>query len=161
MASSTPHLQLCGRRSFALRWADLRLARPMTALRGLGLAKPSESIVNTFTTRAGAVLAANPPAAVVLAMVGKPWSPIPQHAEVATMDDVSTFSEPGWLKYGMEWAIHPLADGRTLVETRTLCEATDSSARRRFRLYWLVIRAGSHAVRLDMIGALRRLTASE
>lgn len=142
-----------------LRWADLRLTRPMTALRGLGLNTPGETIIATFAQRRGAVRAQDAPTNLTIAMVGKPWSPTPQHAKVATLDDVRAFDEPGWLKYGMEWALHPLADGRTLVETRTLCEATDTSARRRFGLYWLIVRAGSHAVRLDMIRALRRLTS--
>lgn len=67
----------------------------------------------------------------------------PQKRDAISIEHVRAFTEPGWLKYGMEWVLHPLDDGRTLVETRTLSEPTDASARRRFTAYWTLIRVGS------------------
>ncbi len=142
-----------------LRWTDLTIGRPLIAVRGLNTPLHRDRLLETFTLRAGAALVADAPHSTTLAMVGKPWSLIPQHVRVETLDAVERFTEPGWLKYGMEWLLHPLPGRRTLVETRTLCEATDASARRAFRLYWTLIRAFSGALRLDIIAALRRSTA--
>lgn len=144
-----------------MRWTDLRVTRPLMALRGLGGKVLRDRVIETFTDRAGAVLAEEAPRALLLVMVGKPWSLVPQRIQMDSFDEVKDFSRPGWLKYGMEWALHPLAEDRTLVETRTLCEATDQSARRRFGSYWVGIRWASGLVRLDMISALRRLSAAD
>lgn len=180
-ASQTPHLhQVLGAPQFAeqhsgiveagpavvwdalhrLRWTDLSTTRPLLWVRGLAPGILGDRLVETFTERAGAVLSEDPPNRLLLVMVGKPWSLVPQHAAATSLDEARSFAEPGWLKYGMEWVLHPLEDSRTLVETRTLCVATDSSARRTFRAYWKVVRPFSGALRRDMISALRRLSAS-
>jgi hypothetical protein len=52
--------------------------------------------------------------------------------------------------------LSPVAGGRTLVETTTLCEATDDVARRRFAAYWLVVRPFSGLVRRDLLHVLAR-----
>lgn len=141
-----------------LRWTDLRVGRPLMTIRGLGGRVLRDQVFETFTDRAGALVVAEPPRTVLLAMVGKPWSLVPQSMPMASLEELRSFADPGWLKYGMEWVLHPLLERRTLVETRTLCQATDPSARRRFGLYWLVIRGASGAIRRDMISALRRLS---
>lgn len=144
----------------ALRWTDLTIGRPLVALRGLNAPLHQDRMLETFTRRAGAVLVNDRPHSTMLVMIGKPWSPIPQHIQLNSVAELESFRRPGWLKYGMEWELQPLADGRTVVETRTLCEATDPVARRRFRLYWSIIRAGSGAIRLDIISTLRRLSTT-
>lgn len=144
----------------ALHWTDLRLGWPLMAVRGLGAPAARDTVFETFTRRAGAAYVEEPPTVAWLAMIGKPWKPVPESVEVATIEEMRAYAEPGWLKYGMEWLLHDLGDGRTLVETRTLCEATDSGARRAFRAYWTLIRPFSGVIRLDMIAALRRLTAT-
>ena len=40
--------------------------------------------------------------------------------------------------------------------TRTRNRATDEATGRRFRWYWLLIGAGSKAIRLDVLRAVRR-----
>ncbi|KAB1654520.1 hypothetical protein F8O01_13230 [Pseudoclavibacter chungangensis] len=56
----------------------------------------------------------------------------------------------------MEWRLHELDEHRTFVETVTLCEPTDERARRRFALYWGVIRIGSGIIRHDRLRAVER-----
>ncbi|WP_284283786.1 hypothetical protein [Arsenicicoccus piscis] len=132
------------------------MARPVMSMRKLGGSVLQGPLVETFTERAAAVLVEDAPTRLLLAMVGKPWSVVPQRVTMTSMEDVTSFTDPGWLKYGMEWVLHPLPEDRTLVETRTLCEATDATARRRFGIYWLGIRGASGLVRREMISALRR-----
>ncbi|WP_282856702.1 hypothetical protein [Pseudoclavibacter helvolus] len=143
-----------------MHWTDLSATRPLLGIRRLAPGVLGDRLVETFTERAGAVLSEDPPDRLLLVMVGKPWSLVPQHAPVDSLDQVQSFTEPGWLKYGMEWALHPVEGNRTLVETRTLCESTDRSARRAFGAYWRVIRPFSGLLRWDMISTLRRLSAS-
>lgn len=50
---------------------------------------------------------------MLLVMVGKPWSLIPRHAGVASLDDLRSFVQPGWLNYGMEWILHSVPEDRT------------------------------------------------
>ena len=138
-----------------LRWSDQRAARWLLRARGFGLARElGRTWIETFT-REGA-LEAEAPRSVTVAMVGRPWSPVPSAVRVRTLGEVRDFTRPGWLKYGLEFALTPLGDGRTLVETRTLCEPTDERARRRFTPYWAVVRLGSGGIRHAMLAALAR-----
>src|SRR5215467_15878948 len=66
-----------------------------------------------------------------------------------------TFNSPGYAKAMMSFEIAPDGAGsRLLTETRV--QATDAAARRRFRLYWLVIRAGSGLIRRSILRAVKR-----
>ncbi len=141
-----------------LRWTDLRIGQALTWLRGLAGTSPAP-ILQVFVKHAGATLVAEPPWRVLVAMVGQPWSPVPRSIPVRSLDQVRDFSEPGWLAYGMEWRLHDLGEGRTLVETWTCCRPTDARAHRLFRLYWLLIRGGSGLIRRDMIAAIQRRCA--
>lgn len=80
---------------------------------------------------------------------------------MATMCEVRDFQEPGWLKYGMEWTLTEPSGGRTRLETRTLCEPTDRSARLAFGFYWSLIRPGSAAIRREILAAVRSRCAAE
>lgn len=138
-----------------VRWSDLRLSRVALVARGFGIGPGLErGCLETFAPHA--VFAQTPPVEVAFAMVGKPWSPVPVSEPVATLDEVADYRQPGWLKYGMDWRLTELPDGRTLVETSTLCEPTDATARRRFTAYWLLIRPWSGLIRREMIETLKR-----
>lgn len=138
-----------------LRWSDLTLTRPFLVARGFGLGGMlREGCLATFAPHA--VVVETEPVATSFAMVGRPWSLVPQSKPLATLEQIRDFDEPGWLKYGMDWHLHELPGDRTLVETTTLCEPTDRSAHRRFAAYWALIRVPSGLIRRDMIAALGR-----
>lgn len=90
-------------------------------------------------------------------MIGKPWSPVPQSHPAVSLENVREFNEPGWLKYGMDWHFTAVTPTRTLVETSTLCEATDARARAYFTAYWALIRVGSGLIRRDLLATIGRL----
>lgn len=144
-----------------MRWSDLRWSRPFLAVRGIlamnrgGKAGAEGTCLEMFWRVAAVTEQA--PTTSLFAMVGQPWHPVPRSVRVRGLDEVADFQQPGWLKYGMEWLLHPLPGDRTAVETRTLCLATDERARRRFRAYWAVIRPFSGILRREMIATLGRL----
>lgn len=143
----------------SVRWADLTITRPLMALRaggaavddGLRLLDPPGPCAPVFE---------RPPRSAASGVVEKPWQLRPQPGRpIDTLDQLRAFDEPGWLKYGMEWALSPLPGDRTYLETTTLCEATDGYAERRFAPYWVAIRAFSGIIRRDSLRAIA--TAAE
>lgn len=139
-----------------LRWSELRLARPLMWIR-TGGAKLELDQPMCRPPSPAAPLYEEPPRVSASGMIGRPWKLRPEPGPVVTgLDEVRAFTDPGWLKYGMEWVLSPAAGGRTLVETVTLCEATDSRAFRRFALYWSLIRPFSGLLRHDILAALAR-----
>ena len=60
------------------------------------------------------------------------------------------WSQPGWIKVGMEFRLQSTPLG-TLLSTETRVLATDPRTRRAFTAYWLFIRAGSGAIRREVL----------
>lgn len=143
-----------------VRWRDLTVTAPLVVLRlGPGGSRRDARMVDHGP---GAPVASRPPNTMTSAVVARPWKPVPQMGPVmADLAALRAFDEAGWLKFGMEWTLSPVAGGRTLVETTTLCEATDEVARRRFARYWAVIRPFSGLIRRDLLGVVDRLARSE
>lgn len=139
-----------------LRWGDLRAAISLMAIRGIGSVKGLDRRLVEPPSPAAPLFEAAPSLSVS-GMIGRPWQPKPAIGpELSSLAQLRAFDEPGWLKYGMEWVLVPLPGERTFVETATICEATDTTARRRFAAYWTVIRAFSGAIRWDILAALAR-----
>lgn len=142
-----------------LRWSELTITRPLYAVRTLGRAEgspldPARRIVEAPSP--GAPVHEEPPTYSTSGMIGRPWRNAARGPAVDGLAALAGFAESGWLKYGMDWSLTDLGDGRTLVETRTLCEATDASARRAFPAYWALIRPFSGLIRVDVLAALAR-----
>lgn len=99
-------------------------------------------------------LASDPPSHVVFGGVLQAWRLTggrrPPDLDAAGVKD---WSEPGWVKVGMEFRL-----ARTLGGTRLSCEtrvaATDAGTRRRFGLYWLAVQPGSSAIRWELLTAV-------
>jgi hypothetical protein len=66
---------------------------------------------------------------------------------------VREWSEPGWVKIGMEFRLTPSVGG-TRLSCETRVAATDRASRRRFARYWLVVGPGSSAIRWEVLAAL-------
>ena len=81
--------------------------------------------------------------------------------DVSDADEFVAFETPGYIKAAMNFHLRELGDGRTRLETETRVEPTDERSRRRFRLYWLAIRAGSGAIRRDWLRAIARRAERE
>ena len=74
------------------------------------------------------------------------------------LTDAAEFqSEPGdnGIKIIWNFSLHPFADG-TIVRTETRVACRGNRMRRRFALYWTVIRPFSGLIRMEMLRLLRR-----
>ena len=63
----------------------------------------------------------------------------------------AAFNEPGFLRVAVNFEISP-----RLISTETRIQALDDSARRKFSLYWTLIRPGSGWIRMAWLRAIRR-----
>jgi hypothetical protein len=69
------------------------------------------------------------------------------------------WSQPGWIKVGMEYRLTPTEAGTLLsIETRIL--ATDPNTRRAFAAYWFFIRPSSGAIRREVLRIVARRAES-
>lgn len=141
-----------------MTWNELRIGRTLLMIRGFGLIGEALRRPIVAPPSPAAPVHEEPPSYTTSAMIGKPWLPVPASRPVGSLADVAEFHAPGWLKYGMEWSFTGTDDGRTLVETATLCEATSRQAAVLFGVYWVVIRGFSGLLRKEMLAALARLT---
>ncbi len=139
------------------RWSDLYWSMSFFAVRGLLSPRAVRAREELLLVADGPVrpLYATPPWEFVGARVARPWQRRPERGPyLGDLDAFTAFSEPGWLKYGMDFRLAPLPGGRTRLETSTLCEPTDAVARRKFAPYWRAIRPFSGLIRRDMLRAV-------
>jgi hypothetical protein len=72
-----------------------------------------------------------------------------------TMAELRRGLPDGWVRIGMDFCLEPAGAGtRLTTETRVL--STGPRAKRAFGLYWIGIRAGSAAIRRELLGAVAR-----
>jgi hypothetical protein len=122
------------------------LRRPGSASRRLTLDRLVDGGFIALGERAGREFA--------LGLVGRFWMPSGGRVKVRP-DAFRDFAEPGNAKAVWTFAVEPLGTGTRLVtETRVQC--LDAASRRRFRLYWLVVRPFSGLIRHAMLGAVAR-----
>lgn len=139
--------------------ADSRLIRFLFALRGVSLsapdtggmaALPMADFLARFTE-----LAVRPGEGLVVGAVGRFW--LPAGGIVALdADDFRTYQAPGVAKLAMSFSTEPGAPGRCRLITETRIWCTDTRARRRFRVYWYLIRPASGLIRREMLRLTKR-----
>jgi len=145
-----------------LRLGDLALSRALMGVRLLPprLAGRPESLrmVSGRLLEEGPVpvLASEPGRSVVAGGVLQPWK-LTGGEEPPELDAAAlrAFAEPGWVKVGYDLVVEPDGSGSRLT-TETRVTATDPGTRRRFGLYWVLIRPGSGLIRRDMLRAVAR-----
>lgn len=100
------------------------------------------------------------PHVVISAGLSQAWrllgGSIPPHLDAAAL---RAWSEPGWIKAGMEFRLEPVPAG-TFLSTETRVLATDPKTRRAFAAYWFVIRPGSSAIRREVLKVVARRAES-
>ena len=135
---------------------DLALTRALMRVRRLG--RGSGRVDRPLFENAPVTMLHVEPGVYALGgAVGQPWRlHAPQHP-VASTHDFELFAEPGWAKYLTDWELHEDGEGGTLLRTTTRVACTDPRSRRAFRLYWLLIRAGSGLVRREVLRCTARV----
>jgi hypothetical protein len=97
------------------------------------------------------VLFSERPQVMIAAGLSQAWRLLggvtPPHLDAAAL---GAWSQPGWIKVGMEFRLEPMPVG-TLLRTETRVLATDPRTRRAFAAYWFFFRAGSGAIRREVL----------
>lgn len=96
----------------------------------------------------------------LLGIIGKFWRPAGGLCpDILTAEGFKKFEDPGWAKAAWNFRVEGEGiDRRIQTETRIVC--TDGSARRKFRLYWWIVRPGSGMIRKSILNALQQRAAN-
>jgi hypothetical protein len=154
----------------ALRTTDLGgnpLVRGLLLARALPAALRSGSLLRewragssrpvtlaSFEERGFRVLAEDPPHELLIGLEGAFWTP---HGALRPVDPDS-FRAPvpaGIARAAWNFRVVREGASSSVLHTETRVLTGDPAARRRFRLYWLMIRPGSGAIRRLMLRAIR------
>ena len=103
------------------------------------------------------LLAEDPGRELVLGAIGQFWrikAGIP--LRVADAGAFLAFNRPDHAKAVLGFRVARIANGETLVSTRTRVRVPDRGARGRFALYWLAIRPASALIRRNWLRAIQR-----
>ncbi len=123
-------------------------------LSGKRRGRPDDPLLDGFT-RMGFTVLGDSDEELTCGGVGRFWQPSGGLRRVGA-DDFAAFHEPGYAKAGFNFLAEPTADGGCVLTTETRVLGTDAGARRRFTLYWTVVRPGSALIRRDWLRAIRR-----
>jgi hypothetical protein len=117
-------------------------------------AEVDRPILEQMTASGFVLLAERRPTETVLGLVTRPWrgdvSRRPDDAE-----SFRAFDVPGWVKAVLAFRLEP-GDSRTRLVSETRVAATDASARRKFRGYWLAVGWASGLTRRAWLDAVKR-----
>ncbi len=141
---------------FLLRSLPGLLADPRATMgRFLGIGREPGPLTLGTLTRAGFFqLGERPGSEIRLGTVGRFWKPS-GGMRPTDPTEFDAFSEPGFAKAVWSFAVSPGPDGTSVLTTETRVLCTDAASRRRFRLYWRVIRPWSGLIRRDMLRVIR------
>jgi hypothetical protein len=135
---------------------EVRSIGVLMGIRSLGLrrrGRPDAPLLDGFT-RMGFGALGEAEHEVAYGGVGRFWTPSGGLRRVAP-EDFDGFAEPGYAKAGFNFLVAPGSGGGCVLSTETRVLTTDAHSRRRFRLYWTVIRPGSGLIRRDWLRAIR------
>jgi hypothetical protein len=139
-------------RQAALEWQpdESFLWRVLLRLRGLG--GPSGTL-RGWGEATGFLCLAETEDEIVYGQAGRFWSLRERDALVSprTVDEFRQFNDPRSAVTAFNIRVEALAPGRTRLSTETRVHALGPSARRWFRLYWLLIRPFSGLLRGAML----------
>jgi hypothetical protein len=136
---------------------EVRLFSPLMRLRTLGRSRDAfegrAPLLEQMLAVGFVLLGERPGEEIVLAAIGRFWSPTSNTPR--RIDDFAAFSEPGYAKAALNFNVVRVGAG-SRVPTETRVQGTDAAASLKFRLYWLVIRLGSGAIRRSWLKAVER-----
>jgi hypothetical protein len=127
-------------------------------LRIRGVHLPSGTIRDVLTKSGFTVLAERPGRETVAGTTGQFWA-LREQAHMEAPRDLQaflSFDRPGWAQAAISLRIEPLEDGSTELTTETRVRCVDETARRRFALYWLLIKVFSGWLRRDFLRTIAR-----
>jgi hypothetical protein len=136
-----------------LRGEEMTLMRMLMGVRTLGRGDRdgSRTVLSGFRSMGFRPLAEQPERELVVGGIGRFWTPSGGLRKVESGDQFAAFDEPRYAKVAFNFR---LEDGELSTETRIA--GTDAHARRRFGLYWLLVRPGSGLIRREWLRAIEK-----
>jgi hypothetical protein len=136
-------------------------AAVIARLRGLESGQPPNRALTLrdFEEHGFRVLAEDPPRELVLGLEGAFWKPSGELREI----DPTSFRDAvpvGIARAAWNFSIVPAGAGHYVLRTETRILTGDGAARRRFRIYWMLIRPWSGLIRRLMLRGIRRQAES-
>jgi hypothetical protein len=123
--------------------------------------KSARSLLESMLDLGWEILEETPGREVVVGTVTQPWRSAVQFRGLTPREFVN-FAEPGFAKIVMNLAADECAEGGSILSTETRVLATSPGARRRFRLYWRVVRPGVKMIRrIALTRACRELRRAQ
>jgi len=92
---------------------------------------------------------------IALGLVRRFWTPSGGRVTV-TPEEFKRFATPGHARAVWSFVIEPVGPEATRLATETRVACVDAASRRRFRLYWVVVRPFSGLIRSAMLAAVAR-----
>ena len=92
---------------------------------------------------------------LLLGLVGRFWTPS-GHLLRVDANDFRDFQRPGYARAAWNFSLSGMEDGATRLATETRVQCTDSTSRRRFRLYWTVVGPFSGLIRREILRSIKR-----
>jgi hypothetical protein len=131
------------------------LARPREAPRLLRPRAKRTVTLRDVIDRGFTLVAEDPPREVVLGLVGAFWR-LRGGVRHADADSLRQSPPRGTARAAWSFWVTQRTDGSCLLSTETRVQCADPASRRRFKLYWVVVRPGSGLIRRLMLRAIRR-----
>jgi hypothetical protein len=137
----------------SLKNEELKVMRMLMGLRSLGRQTKGgdRPVLDGFKRMGFAPVAEDPGRELVVAGIGRFWQLSGGLQKVEGREHFTGFAEPRYAKVAFNFLI----DGNEL-STETRIAGTDAYARRRFGLYWLLVRPGSGLIRREWLGAIAK-----
>ena len=144
----------------AIEAREIRCFRLLTWLRRFGRRLPpgiqhvpdGMPVLDAALAGGGVLLADAPPREIVfgLLVIGRE-----RLARPLTADAFTQATGPGFARAAMNFLVEPDGAGGSLVTTETRVHATDTRSKRRFAVYWRIIRPGSGLIRRMWLRAIQ------
>lgn len=100
-------------------------------------------------------LATRPGEEILTGLVGQFWKPDGNLQRISS-DEFRAFDRPGFVKAAFNFLVLPERTDRTVVETETRVLCLGDQARRKFSMYWLLIKPFSGLIRTEMLRILKK-----
>jgi len=106
------------------------------------------------------LLAEEPPSEIVLGAIGRFWTAIPRFEQVP-VEQFKSFDREGFVKVAANFAIEQVSPQTCRLSTESRVHCLDAGSRRRFRLYWMLIRPFSGLIRLELLRTVKRAAETQ
>lgn len=132
---------------------ELLVTRPLMVLRGLGSGMArNDAVLDNMPPRR---VAMQPGDEILLGLVFPTGGKLRDTVQPDSIAMLDAARGPGLIRQAVNVRLRA-APGGTILSTETRAIANDAAARRRFALYWALIRPASGLIRHDILRAIAR-----